>query len=177
MKKMIAALGATVLCGGAQASVQFAFQNATLFTSTSGGTAVGTLTGTFTTNDALTTIQGYNLTASPSGGFVGFTYTTLNSAVTASSLPSQYFRIDDLAFANELQVYFTSGLTANGGTVGTSQSYEHEPAGGNRYIVNGTVTRVATAAVPEPASWALMVLGFGAIGSALRRRKIAVSFA
>lgn len=30
--------------------------------------------------------------------------------------------------------------------------------------------RVATTAVPEPATWALMIAGFGAIGSALRRR-------
>ncbi len=37
---------------------------------------------------------------------------------------------------------------------------------------------VTTAAVPEPASWALMLGGFGAIGGALRsRRKSAVSFA
>ena len=30
-----------------------------------------------------------------------------------------------------------------------------------------------TAAVPEPASWAMMLAGFGAVGSALRRRKAA----
>ena len=31
--------------------------------------------------------------------------------------------------------------------------------------------------VPEPASWALMLLGFGALGGALRARKATVSFA
>jgi hypothetical protein len=31
--------------------------------------------------------------------------------------------------------------------------------------------------VPEPASWAMMVGGFGLIGAAMRRRKVAVSFA
>ena len=37
---------------------------------------------------------------------------------------------------------------------------------------------VTTAAVPEPASWALMLLGFGGTGAAMRsRRKVAVSFA
>ena len=36
----------------------------------------------------------------------------------------------------------------------------------------------AVADVPEPASWALMLIGFGAIGGAMRsRRKVAVSFA
>lgn len=31
--------------------------------------------------------------------------------------------------------------------------------------------------VPEPTSWALMVAGFGLVGSALRRRRLAVAFA
>ena len=35
---------------------------------------------------------------------------------------------------------------------------------------NTIITQVA-AAVPEPATWAMMLLGFGAIGFALRRRK------
>ena len=37
--------------------------------------------------------------------------------------------------------------------------------------------RFAGAAVPEPASWALMIAGFGLAGSALRRRTTGVSFA
>lgn len=32
-------------------------------------------------------------------------------------------------------------------------------------------------AVPEPSAWALMILGFGAAGAAMRRRKLAVRFA
>jgi hypothetical protein len=32
-------------------------------------------------------------------------------------------------------------------------------------------------AVPEPATWAMMILGFGLVGTAMRRRKTAVSFA
>lgn len=34
----------------------------------------------------------------------------------------------------------------------------------------GTITQ-ATAAVPEPATWAAMLMGFGAVGFAMRRRK------
>lgn len=44
---------------------------------------------------------------------------------------------------------------------------------------NVTVAAAGTAgAVPEPASWAMMVIGFGAMGGALRRRRasVAVSF-
>jgi hypothetical protein len=32
-------------------------------------------------------------------------------------------------------------------------------------------------AVPEPATWAMMIAGFGLVGGAMRRRKVAVSFA
>jgi hypothetical protein len=38
------------------------------------------------------------------------------------------------------------------------------------YFDNVRVTSTAIAAVPEPESWALMLLGFGAIGAAVRRR-------
>jgi hypothetical protein len=42
------------------------------------------------------------------------------------------------------------------------------------YVIDNVV-----AAVPEPATWAMMLIGFGGIGSALRRRKVkpAVQFA
>ena len=35
----------------------------------------------------------------------------------------------------------------------------------------GTVTISAVGAVPEPATWAMMLLGFGVVGFALRRRR------
>ena len=34
---------------------------------------------------------------------------------------------------------------------------------------------VADTAVPEPATWAMMILGFGAAGSMIRRRRLAVA--
>jgi len=49
-----------------------------------------------------------------------------------------------------------------------TESYPHGWFGGN--------VEFGTAAVPEPASWALMLGGFGLVGSAMRRRKISVSF-
>ena len=52
--------------------------------------------------------------------------------------------------------------------------------GGNTVLYSGTINAVgqpgtvafdAPAAVPEPQSWALMIVGFGLVGASLRRRK------
>ena len=40
---------------------------------------------------------------------------------------------------------------------------------------SGTLIAAVGGAVPEPASWALMIVGFGAAGYALRRRKVATT--
>lgn len=37
------------------------------------------------------------------------------------------------------------------------------------------VAMAANAGVPEPATWALMIMGFGGAGAALRRRRVAVA--
>jgi len=47
------------------------------------------------------------------------------------------------------------------------------PAGGSpvtRYLVSGRASN-SLAGVPEPAAWSLMLLGFGALGGALRARR------
>jgi hypothetical protein len=45
-------------------------------------------------------------------------------------------------------------------------------------IVNGgDLPPVAPTAAPEPASWAMMLIGFGAMGAAMRRRRTAVTYA
>lgn len=40
-----------------------------------------------------------------------------------------------------------------------------------------TVRQIIPAPVPEPATWALMILGFGAVGYTMRRQKAVVRFA
>ena len=46
------------------------------------------------------------------------------------------------------------------------------PAGGNNFArVGGSITLTSLAgAVPEPATWAMLVLGFGVMGGAMRSR-------
>jgi hypothetical protein len=42
---------------------------------------------------------------------------------------------------------------------------------------NVVLASVAGPVVPEPATWAMMIFGFGAVGGAMRARKVSVSYA
>lgn len=55
---------------------------------------------------------------------------------------------------------------------GTPSFVEQSPAGGGGWVA-GTIT--GGGVVPELASWAMMIAGFGLVGSALRRRKSALA--
>jgi hypothetical protein len=48
-------------------------------------------------------------------------------------------------------------------------------AGGTKSL--DVYAKLGEGAVPEPASWAMMMLGLGAVGFAMRRKRVAVSFA
>ena len=72
--------------------------------------------------------------------------------------------------------------SANGGTAASAEAALLAGiASGKAYlnihttVVPGGEIRGFLVAVPEPASWALMLIGFGAIGAAMRRRKASLS--
>ena len=43
------------------------------------------------------------------------------------------------------------------------------------FVDNISIVQTGAAGVPEPATWALMILGFGGIGASMRRRRVAAA--
>jgi hypothetical protein len=115
------------------------------------------------------------------GGFTSiFTFQTLTAGFASAS-------VDKTSLSN---INFTSA-TLNGqdfsfASLGSAQFGGSGPVsvgvGTQTITVNGTGTGSfggsvafqadAVAAVPEPATWAMMLFGFGAVGYSIRRRKV-----
>ncbi len=152
-------------------------------------TPTATNTGNFAPVTALLTglVEGNNL-----GSNIGF---TLLTSPVAGSLAVTWFRgrSDDTVFGDD-----RVALTVSGGQVTVADFYWHNgnhyfsisknsPSipqivdfGSNQYAESRTLdtyepiattfTAVPTGGVPEPASWAMLIAGFGLVGAFQRRR-------
>ena len=65
---------------------------------------------------------------------------------------------------------FATTAVASGASTNLVFNFRHDPSFFHLDNVSVTPGRV-TGAVPEPATWAMMLIGFGAIGVSLRRRR------
>jgi hypothetical protein len=102
------------------------------------------------------------------------------TAYAASSNTGSAFGFNGLGL-----VYLPSGYQSGSALSGTSTfnnktlaSMALNPGSYTFTVPQDTITVnvIAPGAVPEPASWAMMLAGFGLIGAGLRRRKGAASF-
>jgi hypothetical protein len=87
--------------------------------------------------------------------FTGFTFNGVSGMIgpTPAGLPS-------------------AGITSQFVTEGKTQELIVSGTGGGAASFGGTVNfSPAIAGVPEPASWALMIIGFGSAGAMLRKRR------
>ena len=130
----------------------------------------GSLYGVFTTEGegADMRVIDVDLTTSSNGAFRSFAYDDV-AKIDMDQTP-QFFRLHvpipgDGVY--ELQLFFTALLDPGSSSPIAFTGYEHQdfPGSGNRML-----SGFATAAVPEPVTWALMIAGFGMAGVVLRRR-------
>lgn len=140
----------------------------------------GTFTGTF--SDRVRAAGPFTLTYTfelPTSGTTAITATTVrigaDNTMSDIDFTSVTYNGDPLTLTGEVAEYAFGQWRNMAGTqtlVISGMSYGN--AG-----VSGVVT-FASGAVPEPATWAIMILGFAATGFAMRRRKAtshAVSYA
>ena len=155
----------------------------------------GTLSGYFDIN-VYGYLSSYDLTTTAGGQEAGFEYTKADSYWSNGSL----FVDLEPGYKNDLHLDFTDVLTTAvadnpiiGGVHGPS--YEcvnswscYVPQGGvTRYLTSGYASVAGTGggdthnlafhdrAVPEPATWALLIAGLGMTGAAMRRRRAATA--
>jgi hypothetical protein len=103
------------------------------------------------------------------------TFPAFPTGVTEGS----YSRTFDLTQASSFNAAF---ITSNGGTVSSARTaFVSGLLGGRAYFnvhtnlfPGGEIRGQLAGAVPEPSTWAMMLLGFGTIGSSMRRRKAKV---
>ena len=138
----------------------------------------GTLSGTFTTDNGLTALLSTSLTVS--GGSLGLNGVTFNDnsyiAAGTVNLPNSFYLYAPSTVDKSLSLFFASPLTLSGATL-TGASTNYQQFVGSRTLVSGSVVGTAVGAVPEPASWALVIGGFGLLGAGLRRARTKVRFA
>lgn len=110
------------------------------------------------------------------GALSNVKYTSISGHFTTgaeynSGVASQiYFGI--LGSSN-YDVYQLAGSLMSGGTIAIN-------SGTHPFIpisAGGSLTTTAIGAVPEPVTWAMMVVGLGALGLVLRRQRTRLSFA
>jgi hypothetical protein len=106
-------------------------------------------------------------------------FATPFSASASTSLSGAALTQFESSGPGTLSYTFGIGPFTSGGSPDTPPVHgiPTEFFGGDASVTGGTlsVTYDYTGAVPEPADWALMILGFGGVGAMLRRRRTALA--
>ena len=150
---------------------------ATFLFSFTGANLVGS--GTFTTTDTVNAAGARTITGTTGTLTAGTTTLTFTG-------PVAYAGSDNLLFAANpyLNINGTSAVTSSGFNINlyyVAATPTYRIVSSNSTVLPGTVltsfTVTPVGAVPEPASWALMIGGFGLTGGMMRRRAGKVSYA
>lgn len=109
-----------------------------------------------------------------------FTGTTLTAGETYTALLSTSSLRIGLVYGPNLNIYNGQQLGGDAyadGTLVSTRALDSICTNNGNCDANFRFTATTPAAVPEPATWAMFIGGFGLVGGAMRRRRIAVRFA
>jgi hypothetical protein len=171
MKTLYALLAAASALVGTQASAaQFDFTFDT--TDTLFGGANQTIRGTFTTSD--TAVERAGQSALAITGISGTINGTAISGLFDTGSPYYYFTTGPTFLDG-------SGVRFNAGSATNIAFFHQDGVANDRYRVNGngtisafgpaTSSPVNVGAVPEPSTWAMMLIGFAMVSGAARNRR------
>ena len=166
MRKLALALAACAAGAAAPAGAAIITTNYTV----SGGTS-GTFTLDFNDATSAYTLTALNLTI-PGGAT---TFTTANSGIQFPLGPilvlgANVSGVDTIVRAAGQDDFFLNFDATLASQTSTLSYFDANPPAFN--FTNVTITQGSpTAPVPEPATWAMMLVGLGAIGVAARNRK------
>jgi hypothetical protein len=128
--------------------------------------------------DTLNFQYSLDATSAANGTWVDFNALDFNSIINTGAARA----LNGNADVNRIAINGTiSGLTIGAGQVFGIRWVDIDNSGSDDGMAIDdlamTLTTSAPAAVPEPASWAMMLGGFGLVGSALRRRRASAAYA
>lgn len=137
-------------------------------------------------------LQTTGTAAAYGGGFIGngsdYTSYSAGSATPANNFGGAFItaptaRPIDYSLADTyVALQFGSGANTHYGyaeVAGTTliRLAYNDVAGGSITTGDAITAAIPTSAVPEPASWAFLLVGLGLVGGALRRRRVGVAYA
>jgi hypothetical protein len=160
-----AAIAATAFSTGANAAQSLVITGPSGNFGDDDVTCAATAPCTFARTFSFVTPAGFNQASLDISSNFSGTNTTANidfSSVTFNGTNFNILSTGQQEFRNLLNQTLTTGASNTINVAGTT--------GGNAAF-NGTISFANVAAVPEPGTWALMLLGFGAVGWSMRRRQ------
>src|SRR5450755_237600 len=135
----------------------------------------GTASGTFSTDSITGAVTAFDITTTP-GQFIstGFEYDAATSLLGAG-LGTNSFSLTQVASPNRaLELSFFNPLTSPGVDTlvfGDSNECGSNSCGSFRTPIDGFAVGSAVSAVPEPSTWAMLILGFAGVGFMAYGRK------
>jgi hypothetical protein len=173
MKRILAYVYVAMACivglsfsSGARANIDYTFSGVTFDDG-------GTLTGTFTTNNAITSLLDFDITTTAGSTNSGFHYTTGTVGSGPTALPS-IIVLEPASLEEILQITFTGGLTATGAliTIDPADSFEQSPPTNHHRNITAGEAIVSTTSVSEPSTIALAgIAALAALLGSIRRRQ------